>query len=196
MGHKILLLLKIDQVIDRLILLHGKVREAMALLDALKAQVSANTTVIQSAVTLIAGLRQAIIDAGTDPAALQALTDSLNTSDTALAAALVANTPTPPAPTPVINLASIAVTHAAQNISVGGTLQMVATGTLNDGTSSDISASVAWKSDATSTATVSPTGLVTGVSAGSTVITATSGTFSGTVPVTVVVGAVSAARRP
>lgn len=67
-----------------------------AQLDALTTQIASNTTVIESAITLIAGLRQQIIDAGTDPAKLQALTDALAAEDTKLAAAVAA----PPAPGP------------------------------------------------------------------------------------------------
>ncbi len=57
-------------------------------LDALTAQVGANNDLVGSAITLIGGLRQQIIDAK-----LKALTDSLAAKDTDLAAALVANTP-------------------------------------------------------------------------------------------------------
>lgn len=57
-------------------------------LDDLTAEVTATKGVVASAVTAIAGLRQQIIDAGTDPAALQALTDDLKASETALAAAI------------------------------------------------------------------------------------------------------------
>src|SRR5216684_1342806 len=96
-----LLLAKVDRAIDHLIILNGRIRHMSVQLDALTAQVTANTTVVQGAITLIAGLRQQIIDAGTDPTKLQALTDSLTQSATDLAAALVANTPTPPAPSPV-----------------------------------------------------------------------------------------------
>jgi hypothetical protein len=66
-------------------------------LDALTAQVASNTTVIGSAITLIQGLRQQIIDAGTDPVKLQALTDELAQVDTNLANAVAS---TPPAPIP------------------------------------------------------------------------------------------------
>lgn len=65
-------------------------------LDDLTAQVAANTTVLESAVTLISGLRQQIIDAGTDPAALQALTDALAVEDAKLAAAVAENPPEAP----------------------------------------------------------------------------------------------------
>ena len=66
-------------------------------LDNLTAQVAANTSVISSALTLIQGLAAQLASAGTDPVALQALYDSLAASDTALAAAVAANTPAAPA---------------------------------------------------------------------------------------------------
>ncbi len=65
-------------------------------LAALQAQVAQNTTVETSAVALIQGLAAQIAAAGTDPAGLAALTTSLNTSATALAAAITANTPAAP----------------------------------------------------------------------------------------------------
>lgn len=74
----------------------------MADLTALTAQVAQNTTVEQSAVTLIQGLAAQIAAAGTDPVALAALVSQLNSSATALAAAVTANTPAPsPSPAPV-----------------------------------------------------------------------------------------------
>lgn len=73
-----------------------------AQLDALTLQVTNNNNVIESALALISNLSAAITAAGTDPVALQALTDSLDTEDTKLAAAIVANTPAaPPATTAV-----------------------------------------------------------------------------------------------
>ncbi len=68
-------------------------------LDQLTAQVHANTSVVQSAVALINGISDRIKAAGTDPAALQALTAKLDQQDQGLAAAVAANTPTPPADT-------------------------------------------------------------------------------------------------
>lgn len=65
-------------------------------LDALTAQVTANTTVVQSAIDLINGIAARITAAGVDPVALQTLVSDLNTSDTALATAVAANTPAPP----------------------------------------------------------------------------------------------------
>lgn len=63
-----------------------------AQLDLLIQQVSETNTVIDSAVTLIAGLRQQLIDAGTDPQKLADLAASLDASEKALAAAVTANT--------------------------------------------------------------------------------------------------------
>lgn len=68
----------------------------MSALDDLTTQVSSNTTVIQSALTLINGIADRIKAAGTDSAALDALTASLKADDNALAAAVSANTPTAP----------------------------------------------------------------------------------------------------
>ena len=65
-------------------------------MDALTTQVQKNTDTEQSAITLLNGLHQMILDAGTDPAKLQALAGSLKTSADALAAAIVANTPSAP----------------------------------------------------------------------------------------------------
>jgi len=69
-------------------------------LAALQAQVQQNTTIENSAVTLIQGLAAQIAQAGTDPAALAALTANLNQSATALAAAITANTPSAPPANP------------------------------------------------------------------------------------------------
>jgi hypothetical protein len=67
----------------------------MAALDDLKAAVTKDTDAENSAITLLQGLKtklDAAIAAG-DPAALKALSDQLGTNTTALAAAVVANTP-------------------------------------------------------------------------------------------------------
>lgn len=69
----------------------------MSALTDLQTQVTASTSVEQSAITLIKGLAAAITAAGTDPVALAALTSQLNSSQAALAAALTANTPVTPA---------------------------------------------------------------------------------------------------
>jgi len=69
-------------------------------------------------------------------------------------------------------------------INQGGTVQMSAVGTYNDGSTKTLS-NVFWSSDPTSVATISSSGLVTGVSVGSATITGASGTVSGTATVTV-----------
>ena len=77
--------------------------ERMALdISKLQAAVAAETTVEQSAVTLIgtlAGEIQTLINASgntVDPAALQALVDQMTASQASLAAAVTANTPAAP----------------------------------------------------------------------------------------------------
>lgn len=62
-------------------------------LDDLTAEVAQETTVENSAITLINGLAAQITAAGTDPAKLAALTASIKSSSDALAAAVTANTP-------------------------------------------------------------------------------------------------------
>lgn len=67
--------------------------ETMQQLSDLQAAVTREDTVIAGAVALIQGIAQRITDAGVDPAALQALTDDINSQADALAAAVTANTP-------------------------------------------------------------------------------------------------------
>lgn len=83
------------------------------------------------------------------------------------------------------NFSSIAVTPATASVPVNGTQRFVATGTAPDGTTSDISATVTWSSDATAIATVASPGIATGVSAGTATITATSSNQSGSATLTV-----------
>jgi hypothetical protein len=65
----------------------------MALLDALTAQVAAQATVEQSAITLINGIAARVQAAAGDPVAVAALVTQLQTSASALSAAVLANTP-------------------------------------------------------------------------------------------------------
>ena len=87
----------ITEILDRLKSIYKQGEKAMSVLDDLKAKVSANTTVIESAITLLQGLKAKLDEAiaSGDPAALQALSDELGTEGTKLADAIVANTPTP-----------------------------------------------------------------------------------------------------
>lgn len=68
----------------------------MAALDRLEADVAAETTVMQSAITLLQGLKAALDAAGTDPVKLAALADQMEGNATALAAAVAQNTPGAP----------------------------------------------------------------------------------------------------
>jgi hypothetical protein len=73
-----------------------KVNSMSANLDDLTAKVAATKTVAQSAVVLLQGLKAKLDAAGTDPAALKALSDSLADTDQQLADAVTANTPAAP----------------------------------------------------------------------------------------------------
>jgi hypothetical protein len=70
-----------------------KVNSMSASLDDLADKVAATKTVAQSAVVLIQGLKAQLDAAGTDPAKLKALSDSLADTDQQLADAITANTP-------------------------------------------------------------------------------------------------------
>lgn len=71
----------------------GEYTAIMTDLSRLQTDVANNTSVTQSAVTLIQGLADAIRAAGTDQAALDSLANDLEASSSALAAAVSANTP-------------------------------------------------------------------------------------------------------
>lgn len=89
-------------------------------------------------------------------------------------------------------LTSIAVGPSGQNVQQGKTLQMAARGTYDDGTTKNITGSVLWSSSDDTIATVSTSGVLTGVKSGTATITASSGTISGTVTVNVVLTGVTA----
>lgn len=84
-------------------LLLQKVDRIMTVLDQLTADVTSNTTVTQSAITLLQGLKNrldlaiAANQAG-DATQLAALSTSLEAQTAALAAAVTANTPVDPQP--------------------------------------------------------------------------------------------------
>ena len=91
----------IESKLDRVLALLGTGKSGetiMALLDALTAQVAQNTSLEQSAITLIQGLAAQLQAAAGDPVQVQALASQLQTSASALAAAITANTPATPAP--------------------------------------------------------------------------------------------------
>ena len=86
-----------------------------------------------------------------------------------------------PAPT----LMSIVVTPANSNIVVGATQQFTAMGTYSDGSTQNLSSRVTWTSLNTGVATINATGLATGVSAGTTIISAALGSVSNNTTLTV-----------
>jgi hypothetical protein len=75
-------------------------------------------------------------------------------------------------------LISIAVTPASPSVGVGNTQQFAATGYFRGGSTQNLTAAVAWSSSAPGVATINAAGLASGVSAGSTTITAIYGTFT------------------
>jgi hypothetical protein len=75
-----------------------------------------------------------------------------------------------------VTLKSIAVTPASPNVGIGNTLQFTATGKYSDNSTKNITSSVTWASSNTLFATIRiSSGLATGVSVGTTEITATLG---------------------
>jgi hypothetical protein len=84
-----------------------------------------------------------------------------------------------------VTLSSIAVTPAAASVAIGGTQAFVAKGTYSDGSIVDITAIATWTSSNLPAATVLPSGVATGLSAGIATITATSGAKSGSGTLTV-----------
>jgi uncharacterized protein YjdB len=82
-------------------------------------------------------------------------------------------------------ISSIAVLPVNATLTVRQTQQFVATATLSDNTTSNVTTSVNWSSSNPAIATVTNTGLVTAISAGNATITATSGTVTGNTTVTV-----------
>jgi len=90
---------------------------------------------------------------------------------------------TPGTPT----VTAISITPASKaDLGVGATQQYTATALMSDGSTQDITATVTWASTIPTIATISTTGLATGVAAGVTSITATLGGIQGTTGLTVV----------
>jgi hypothetical protein len=82
-------------------------------------------------------------------------------------------------------LTSIAIAPLSTTISVAATQQYSATGTYTDGSQQDLTGVVSWSSSNVGVATISATGLATGVASGSTTISATYGGFSAQTTLTV-----------
>lgn len=90
--------------------------------------------------------------------------------------------------TPPVHLTFITVTPANTSINVGGTVQFKATGNYNDGSTKDITASVAWSSSNPAVASISnqagSQGKATGLSSGATTIAATGAGAGGSTTLT------------
>jgi hypothetical protein len=86
-------------------------------------------------------------------------------------------------------LVSIAITPPRAGIAAGTTTQFTATGTYSDGTTQNLTSQVTWSSSSTGVATVSnaagSNGLGTASAQGSTTLSASLGSVSGTAPLTV-----------
>ncbi len=93
-------------------------------------------------------------------------------------------------------LVSIAVTPSNPSLPVGGMQQFTATGTYSNGTTSNLTNSAAWSSSNPAAATITSSGLATGVAAASTTITATSGPISGSTTLTLTAALTSIAITP
>jgi YVTN family beta-propeller protein len=89
-------------------------------------------------------------------------------------------------------LLSMVVTPANPSIPVGNMQQFTATGTYSDGSMQNLTSTATWSSSATGVATISTTGLASGVAVGQTSIEAASGTIDGSTTLTVTVGFVYA----
>ncbi len=83
------------------------------------------------------------------------------------------------------SLTSITVTPVNPTVTAGGTQQFTATGIFSDGTTSNLTSSAVWASSSTTTATINAAGLATAVKAGSTTISATVGSVTGSTTLTV-----------
>ncbi len=77
------------------------------------------------------------------------------------------------------SLVSVAVTPNNPTVTNGKSLQLTATGTYSDNSTQDLTTQVTWMSSDTTKATVSSTGLLTGINYGSATVTAKSGGISG-----------------
>lgn len=80
---------------------------------------------------------------------------------------------------------SVAVTPASPTVARGLTQQFTATATYSDGSALDVSATATWASATPSVATISASGLATGVAEGTSVISALVGGLSGSTTLTV-----------
>lgn len=92
---------------------------------------------------------------------------------------------------------SIAITQSSPRSGVGLTRKLTASGTYSDGTTADVSSLVSWTSDTPAVATIdNHTGLTTGVSLGAAGISASIGSVTNSVTLTIVENTWSPAATP
>ena len=77
------------------------------------------------------------------------------------------------------SLTALAVTPGSSSLAAGATQQFTATASYSDGSTANVTSSVAWTSSAASVASVSSSGMVTAVAAGSATISASLGGVTG-----------------
>jgi 6-phosphogluconolactonase (cycloisomerase 2 family) len=94
----------------------------------------------------------------------------------------------------VPTLTSIAVTPANPSVVAGLTQQFTATGTYSDTTTKDLTSQVTWASQTTTFATISTAGLAKGVAIGTSTISATLGSVSGSTLLTVTAAVLQSIR--
>jgi uncharacterized protein YjdB len=82
-------------------------------------------------------------------------------------------------------LNALSVTPNATSIAATSTVALHAMGSYSDGSSKDLSSSATWTTSNSNVATVSTSGVVTGVASGTATITAKSGTFTSSAAITV-----------
>jgi DNA-binding beta-propeller fold protein YncE len=92
-------------------------------------------------------------------------------------------------------LVSVQVAPGNPSITSGTKQQFTATGTFNDGSKQDLTASAAWSSSNTTVATINSSGLATAVAIGRPKVTATSGSLSASTTLISVAGPGAAAPR-
>ena len=83
------------------------------------------------------------------------------------------------------SLTALSVTPSAVSIAVAATVSLHVTGTYSDGSTKDLTSSVAWSSSDSHAASVSASGVATGVATGVVTVTARSGSLAGSATVTV-----------
>ncbi|MGD6736199.1 Ig-like domain-containing protein, partial [Photobacterium leiognathi subsp. mandapamensis] len=104
------------------------------------------------------------------PSGLLSAVKAGSTTLTAIKDGIISNIVTVNVTSAVIT--DITVIPSPVNVAKGQTQQLSVMATYSDGTSSDVTSSVTWKSEDTATVTVTPSGLLSAVKAGSTTLTA------------------------